>query len=647
MYGRIALVVGLVVGASAPTVAARPSARPSGRAAAPSSQAPKRAAHLSRCVDVPGAQCGTIERPLDPQDPGGATITIGFELHRATNRNRPSLGTIVAVEGGPGYPSTGSRDFYLDLFAPLLARRDVLLVDARGTGTSSVITCPELESFQGDYIDNVGLCGAQLGAASDVYGTAFAADDLAAVLDLLKIDRIDLYGDSYGTFFGQTFAIRHPDRIRTLTLDAAYPVEDQDPWYRDENRAMRSAFRLVCQRDPGCAALGGDVIDRLAALADALRDDPLAGQAYDADGVLRDVEVDAPFLSYLMGVATYGTTVYEELDGAGRAWLEHGDPAPLLRIAAEQTDWSDAGVPEEFSNGLYVSVICNDYPQLWDINAPLDQRPAQFDASVADLRATDADAFAPFTVDDWLASPWTEFESCIKWPAPDPFVPPVESPAVYPTVPTLVLVGDLDSITSAEGAHIVADRFPNSTFVEVANTGHVTALVDYSRCASDIVVAFVNTRAAGDTSCASQYQEVRTTDEFPARLNDVGAAPGPGTARQRRVASAVTSTVGDLFPRWFAMLGEAGVGLRGGTFTTTGLDVVHFNLANLRWVENLAVSGRVKWDRATGAVTATVTCARAADCRLTVTWNYNAAHATATITGTIDGQRVSLTQPAP
>jgi pimeloyl-ACP methyl ester carboxylesterase len=640
MYGRIALVMVLAIGATSPTAAAK-------SVDAPLTTTDAQAARLSACPGVPGARCSTILRPLDPRLPNGATISIGFELHRATNRNKPSLGTIVAVEGGPGYPSTGSRDFYLDLFAPLLARRDVLLVDARGTGTSSVINCPELESFQGDYIDNVGLCGNQLGTASDLYGTAFAADDLAAVLDSLGIDRIDLYGDSYGTFFGQAFAIRHPDRIRTLTLDAAYPVEDQDPWYPDENRAMRSAFRLVCQRDPGCSAVAGDVIDRLAVLADALRAQPLVGQAYDADGVLRDVEVDAAFLSYIMGVATYGTTVYEELDGAGRAWLQGGDPGPLLRIAAEQTDWTESGVPEEFSSGLYVAVICNDYPQLWDINAPLGQRRAQFGAAVANTRATDPDVFSPFTVDDWLASPWTEYESCIKWPKPDPWVPPVDSPATYPAVPTLVLVGDLDSITSSEGAQIVADRFPNSTFVEVANIGHVTALSDFSRCASNIVVEFVRSRSPGDTSCASQYQEARTTDEFPQRLNDVAAPPGAGTARQRRVASAAASTVADLFPRWFAMLGEAGVGLRGGTFTTAGLDVVRFNMNGLRWVDNLEVSGSVKWNRATGAISSTVTCARAADCRLTITWNYNASHATATVTGRIDGAQVSLSMPAP
>jgi hypothetical protein len=140
---------------------------------------------------------------------------------------------------------------------------------------------------------------------------------------------------------------------------------------------------------------------------------------------------------------------------------------------------------------------------------------------------------------------------------------------------------------------------------------------------------------------------VRTTDEFPQRLNDVAAPQGPGTARQRRVAAAAAATVGDLFPRWFAMLGEAGVGLRGGTFTTTGLDVVKFNMDGLRWVENLAVSGSVNWNRATGAVSSTITCARAAACQLTITWNYNAPHAIATVKGRIDGEVVSLTMPAP
>ena len=93
-------------------------------------------------------------------------------------------------------------------------------------------------------------CGRQLGATAEDYGTADAADDLADVLDALGIDKIDLYGDSYGTFFGQVFAVRHGDRLRTLVLDSAYPVDGPDPWYRDTNPALRSSTLPAASR-PG------------------------------------------------------------------------------------------------------------------------------------------------------------------------------------------------------------------------------------------------------------------------------------------------------------------------------------------------------------------------------------------------------------
>ena len=532
MYGRVALVIAIVVGATAPTVAAQP---------ANESKAPgARPGLLSRCPNVPHARCGTIERPLDPRDPDGATITIGFELHRATNHNKPSLGTIVAVEGGPGYASTDSRDYYLDLFAPLLARRDFLLVDARGTGTSTFINCPGLESLQGDYLENVRLCGEQLGASSDLYGTALAADDLAAVLDVLGIDRVDLYGDSYGTFFGQSFAVRHPDRVRTLTLDAAYPVEDQDPWYRDLNRAMRDAFRLVCERDPGCSALGGDVIDRLAALADAFACRPArrTGLRRRRGAARRRSRRRVPL------VPRRGRHVWHDrVRGARRcrAGVARTRRSGATAAHRRRADRLDRG---RRAGGVLLRPLRRGDVQR--LSATLGHRGA-VRRSARRSSMPRWPSFAPTTPRRSPPSP-----STTGWPRRGPSSSRASDgrrptrgchrstvPATYPAVPTLVLVGDLDSITSSEGSRIVADRFPNSTFVQVANTGHVTALIDYSRCASNIVVEFVRTTSPGDTSCASQYQEVRTTDEFPLRLGDIAAPPGSGSAEQRRVASAV------------------------------------------------------------------------------------------------------------
>ena len=48
--------------------------------------------------------------------------------------------------------------------------------------------------------------------------------DIVAVLDALQISEVDYYGDSYGTYVGQVFAARYPNRLRSIILDSAYPV---------------------------------------------------------------------------------------------------------------------------------------------------------------------------------------------------------------------------------------------------------------------------------------------------------------------------------------------------------------------------------------------------------------------------------------
>ncbi len=616
--------------------------------------APRPSVHWGPCVRPQTAQCGQVHVPFDPADPPAGTIAIGFEFHPRRDSNLPSLGTIVAAEGGPGYASTSSRSGYLDLFHPLLDRRDFLLVDNRGTGTSQPIKCAPLQSFNGNYINRVGLCGAQLGSASDLYGTAFAADDLALVLDALSIDKVDLYGDSYGTFFGQTFAVRHPDRLRTLILDSTYPVERQDPWYRDETRAMVDAIRLSCRRSPACASVGGDPVQRIGAVNDRLRANPIHGTGYDGDGVKIKVTVDPGAIGLLVASAAYGPPIYRELDGAIRAYTNPAasDPAPLLRMVAEAEPPGKAGPVRQYSQGLYLAAICNDYPQLWDINAPIATRGAQYSASVAYLRATDPNAFYPFTIPDWTHSFWTEFRSCIKWPVPSHYVFPVPQPAHYPNVPTLVLSGDLDSLTSPEGAHTVASRFPNSTFVSVANGTHVTAEGDFNRCTSTIVMRFVAEKRAGDTSCAAQYSEIRHVESFPLTLAAAVPAPQGGTvhssADDRRLVDVVMNTVADIPPRWFTNYDGTGVGLRGGRFSYSGGADVKFKLKDVRWVDDVSVSGTLDWNRTTGWITATVTAAGPGNesGELHLRWRDWDIHAIASVQGQVGGRPVGLALPA-
>src|ERR1700691_4328871 len=149
---------------------------------------------LHRCGGGP-AYCGDLDRPMDPTGavPGRLSVHFEYYPHSASGN---SAGTLVATEGGPGFAATESREDYLALYRPLRRDHDVLIMDNRGTGLSGAVDCPELQSAEKWTVPLIGACGDSLGNRAPLYSTAYATDDLAAVLTALKIGRIDLYGDS-------------------------------------------------------------------------------------------------------------------------------------------------------------------------------------------------------------------------------------------------------------------------------------------------------------------------------------------------------------------------------------------------------------------------------------------------------------------
>lgn len=57
----------------------------------------------------------------------------------------------------------------------------------------------------------------------------------------MQTGKVDFYGDSYGTYFGQVLTSRYASKLRSVTLDAAYPVLGADPFYPDAIVASRPA----------------------------------------------------------------------------------------------------------------------------------------------------------------------------------------------------------------------------------------------------------------------------------------------------------------------------------------------------------------------------------------------------------------------
>ncbi len=589
---------------------------------------PAHAQELTRCG---GAMCGSIERPLNPAEPNGRKIDIAFRLYRARDESEPP---IVAVEGGPGYPSTGTRTEYISIFGPLLRTRSLLLVDNRGTGGSALIDCPSVQSFAGrtsgsSFARRAGQCAREIDeaygtGASSLFATKYAVDDLAAVLRALEIEEFDLYGDSYGTFFVQDFISRRPDGLRSVILDSAYPRRDLDPWYVSSGAAARAALETV---SPGSVA-------RLGQLLTQVRDETIRGSTRDADSSALQVRVTPRTLVDLVQDSASDPVILRELDASIRAALS-GDNVPLLRLAGQANSWSHTpGEAEDFSRGAYLAVACLDYPQLFDLDASPEERRAQLTAQVA------PNAFAPFTAREWVTvSGFTQpYDVCLDWP--EPVRRPAAVPNVKVDVPILIIGGDLDSLTPLSDAPLFAPRLgDNVRIVSVKNTIHVTSQgLDYlgagARCVRTIIRAFVRAPDTDpNTSCIAAVPALHRPHGYPATMADVvpaGLASGPDPGEDtRRAATVAAEAFADAVIRRHYSGGTRGPGLRGGRFTVSG---ERFTLSGVRFVSDATVDGSGTYRSSTGAVDATL---EVGDVTVRVRWTQATPFATANIENSV------------
>ncbi|HEX4969612.1 MAG TPA: alpha/beta hydrolase [Steroidobacteraceae bacterium] len=623
---------------------------------------------LKYCNSDYDGYCGQLKRPLDPTGAIKGTITIGFEYYPRFDQSTPARGTLLPQEGGPGYSTTGTRDAYLNIFGALREHREVLMIDKRGTGTSGAIDCREIQT--GDPSDAAGLeaCAQQLGAKAYLYGTHLAVDDIAAVLDALQIEQVDFYGDSYGTFVGQTFAAWHPQRLRSLILDSAYPVRPSDIWFPTDWTTGRDGLDLVCDRSPSCRALRGTATNRIERLLRELRNKPISGTAPDADGIPLQVTVDVSMLFLLLTNLGNSPVTYRDLDAAARAWFDNHDKLPLLRLAAEyDTPFVTDAV--DFSYGQYQAVICQEYPLHYDLDDSPAKRRKQYAVGIENARQNRPDLFAPFSIDEALASNanFTPLATCLDWPKPLPAYPqgdPLPAQPRFPNVPTLVLSGDLDTVTSPQDATQAAAQFPNVTHLIIPNLTHVTSYFysdvgylpdggDTTHCVQRILRRFIAQLAPGNTSCIPNVRPIRTVPKFASavsQLDPVQAVSGnqAGT-RDLKLAAAALETVGDVFSRFLVTFGIGG-GLRGGEFTYTLQPFGYeFELKRVQWTDDLQVSGRMRWHLDTGKVVADVRLRQ--DNKqvgtLAIEWNDVQKNAIATLSGTIGTKTLKARRIAP
>ena len=417
----------------------------------------------------PGWRCGKITVPAVRSDPDIGEETIRFSLLPRSDRERPRLRPIFFVEGGPGYASAGfdSAGSTRAAFGPLLKRRDLIAIDQRGTGGSGVVDCPGLQRDRINEQIATAECANQLGDRYQGFTTAESAADIDAVRESLGLDRITLYGDSYGTLLGQAYSIRYGDNLGALVLSSPYPADD--PFWRTLYPAGVHALKASCERSQGCrghaAASCGQAFPCSWNAADRFRE--VMRRLQHEEGQNDDLVL------VLLEAGSFSPGSYLEINRAVTDYLG-GDEAPLTELIDPGAP--GGGDPAYFSYGMAQAFECNDYPMPWDRSAGFNERVAQLNDEIRDF--PDRDLFDPLSVRQWMMMPASGLVDCLAWPPPtDEMEPPLPEGDEQPAdLPVLIVEGEFDDITSVKEAHQVAATFPDSKLFIVPQGGHAPDL---------------------------------------------------------------------------------------------------------------------------------------------------------------------------
>ena len=213
---------------------------------------------------------------------------------------------------------------------------------------------------------------------------------MEAIRQQLGVDKLTLFGISYGTELALAYARTFPSHVDRLIIDSVVDPDDADPFVTASFRAMTPTLAALCPRR--CRGISTDPAADLYELVQRLRTRELHALAYDAKGRSHKVAIGPTALMDLMFNADYDPPLRAALPSAVsvRAGRRRRAAGPARPRGA--TSSMTSAPPRDFSTARYAT-ICEETPLPWDPGTPLDQRPAIARQRIA---ALGPDAFKPF-----------------------------------------------------------------------------------------------------------------------------------------------------------------------------------------------------------------------------------------------------------
>lgn len=443
-------------------------------------------------VDKP-SRCGKLSVFENRKTKKGRRIDLNIVVIPAQEANS-APDPVFALAGGPGQAAaqTVAPLFYRDLHE-VNRRRDLVLIDQRGTGNSNPLNCP-MNSIK-DVISYIGgnypaeswkTCRRELEKKADLrlYTTTIAMEDLNEARAALGYKQINLFGGSYGSRAALVYLRRHPESVRSVILRAPLPTDGKLPLFvsRDAQAALDKLFD-DCAADSKCSQaypnLRQDLnllLSRLeAAPANVKTKDPRTGEEVELQ-ITRNVFVANVF--YMLFASELSRHLPVFIGNALR-----GNYTKFLTIELPIA----VGLMSQVSTGMYHSILCSeDVPRV----------------SKSEIERESRNTF--LGSENALSS----LQICKVWgrgKVSEEFYKPVVS-----NTPVLIISGEVDPTLPPRWGESIARFLPNSRHIIIPGVAHGPS---FPGCVQNLVAQFINdaSGAALDLKCVKSIRRPEFT----------------------------------------------------------------------------------------------------------------------------------------
>ena len=454
--------------------------------------------------------CGVLTVPESRSTFTGTTIRMPVAILRSPNPHKAS-DPVVFLQGGPGAATLTLAPILVSAYRPILAERDIILMDQRGTGFAEPrLDCPGISSSslrsrlqsqlrasdQSETLqwqaNQLAQCGRSL-RADDIdlraYNSAESAADYEDLRLALGYGPWNVIGGSYGTHLALSMVRFRPATLRSVVLDSLDPFQAnfQVDVFSSYNRTL-TLLAAECAAEPACRRAYPDLLGTFDKLYAQLNSSPAQVPVLDPQTgrTTAYLPLSGVAFSNLIFQLFYATEVIPMLpmligETAQGNYLPLGSLLGTL-LTAQPTQ--TAGAAEAV--GMLTAVQCNEdvtFATHKDFIAARHQHPRARSLS-----------FMLFFNEQML-------QGCEGFGLNNP--DPLENQAVHSDRPILILSGTNDPITPPEYAATGAATLSNSFTITYPRGGHAPSFS--SLCLAAAVATFLNTpQQRPDRSCIAQ-----------------------------------------------------------------------------------------------------------------------------------------------